>query len=62
MLGMIEDPVCGMQINIDTAPAQTVVDGEIYYFCSQGCKEAFDRNPARYLFPEGEDGKTSPGL
>jgi YHS domain-containing protein len=62
MLGMIEDPVCGMQINIDTAPAQTVVDGEIYYFCSEGCKEAFERNPARYLFPENEDGKTSPGL
>jgi YHS domain-containing protein len=61
MLGMIEDPVCGMQINIDTAPAQTVVDEEIYYFCSQGCKEAFERNPAKYLFPENEDGRISPG-
>ncbi len=45
MLGMIEDPVCGMQINIDTAPARTELDGEIYYFCSEGCKEAFERNP-----------------
>jgi len=61
MLGMIEDPVCGMQINIDTAPAHSEFDGEIYYFCSEGCKEAFDRNPARYLFPENEDGKTSSG-
>lgn len=61
MLGMIEDPVCGMQINIDTAPAQSVVDDEIYYFCSQGCKEAFDKNPALYLFPEDQDGKTTPG-
>jgi YHS domain-containing protein len=61
MLGMIEDPVCGMQINIDTAPARTVFDNEIYYFCSEECKEAFDRNPAKYLFPESEDGKTTPG-
>jgi YHS domain-containing protein len=60
MLGMIEDPVCGMQINIDTAPARTELDGEIYYFCSEGCKETFERNPTRYLFPEGEDGKTRP--
>jgi Cu+-exporting ATPase len=61
MLGMIEDPVCGMQVNIDTAPAQTDYEGEIYYFCSQGCKQAFDENPEQYLFPEDESGKTTPG-
>jgi P-type Cu+ transporter len=61
MLGMVEDPVCGMQVNIDTAPAQTEYDGEIYYFCSQGCKQAFEENPEQYMFPEGEDGKTTPG-
>jgi YHS domain-containing protein len=55
MLGMVEDPVCGMQINMDTAPAQTTYNGEIYYFCSQGCKAAFDANPEQYLFPEEED-------
>lgn len=55
MLGMVEDPVCGMQINMDTAPAQTEYNGEIYYFCSQGCKAAFDENPEQYLFPEEED-------
>jgi P-type Cu+ transporter len=61
MLGMIEDPVCGMQINIDTAPAQTEYEGEIYYFCSQGCKREFEANPVQFLFPEDEDGKTTPG-
>jgi P-type Cu+ transporter len=55
MLGMVEDPVCGMQINIDTAPAQTEYEGQIYYFCSQGCKEAFDENPEQFIFPEEED-------
>lgn len=58
MLGMIEDPVCGMEINIDTAPAKTELDGEIYYFCSEGCKEAFERNPKKYLFPEDVDRTT----
>ena len=61
MLGMVEDPVCGMQINIDTAPAQTEYDGEIYYFCSEGCRIAFEKNPEEYLFPADEDGKTHPG-
>jgi YHS domain-containing protein len=31
------------------------LDGEIYYFCSEGCKEAFERNPKKYLFPEDVD-------
>lgn len=61
MLGMVEDPVCGMQINIETAPAQTEYDGEIYYFCSQGCKMAFEENPNQFIFPEEEDGRTTPG-
>jgi Cu+-exporting ATPase len=52
MLGMVEDPVCGIQLNIATAPAQTEYNGEIYYFCSTGCKEAFEANPEQFLFPE----------
>jgi YHS domain-containing protein len=56
MLGMVEDPVCGMQITIETAPAQTEYNGEIYYFCSKGCQEAFEVNPEQFLFPE-EDQK-----
>jgi Cu+-exporting ATPase len=55
MLGMVEDPVCGMQINIDTAPAQTEYEGEIYYFCSQGCKREFEENPEQFLFIDEEE-------
>ena len=55
MLGMIENPVCGMQINIDTAPARSEFRGEIYYFCSEGCKDAFEKNPEQYLFPDDEN-------
>jgi len=55
MLGMVEDPVCGMQLNIDTAPTQTDYEGEIYYFCSEGCKRAFDANPEQFIFQNEED-------
>lgn len=55
MLDMVEDPVCGMQLNIETAPAQTEYDGEIYYFCSEGCKRTFDANPEQFIFVDEED-------
>lgn len=55
MEGMIEDPVCGMEINMETAPAKIEYEGQIYYFCSQDCKEAFVKNPEEYIFPNEED-------
>ena len=55
MLGMVEDPVCGMQVNIDTAPAHTEYEGEIYYFCSQGCKREFEENPEQFLFIDEDE-------
>lgn len=43
------DPVCGMAVDID-APAATVeYDGRTYYFCSEGCAETFEANPAAHL-------------
>ena len=42
------DPVCGMQVEEQTAAGKSEHDGETYYFCSPGCKERFDRDPARY--------------
>lgn len=38
---MAVDPVCGMSIERDKAPAVLEQDGETYYFCSQGCKREF---------------------
>lgn len=43
------DPVCGMSVHVD-APATTVEhDGETYHFCSAGCAEAFEADPAEHL-------------
>lgn len=43
------DPSCGMTIDPATATLTSVHDGTMYYFCSSGCKESFDTEPARYL-------------
>jgi YHS domain-containing protein len=43
------DPVCGMEVEPDTAAGQSEYQGQIYYFCSTGCKTAFEKNPEKYL-------------
>jgi YHS domain-containing protein len=41
------DPVCGM--TIDTAGSKsTVLDGHVYHFCSQDCREKFEASPKSY--------------
>lgn len=44
------DPVCGM--SVDPAAAgdkKSVYQGQTYYFCSTQCRDAFEKEPARYL-------------
>lgn len=44
-----QDPVCKMQVRKADAPAKAEHDGEMYYFCMQGCKDSFLQEPAKYL-------------
>jgi YHS domain-containing protein len=44
-----KDPVCGMTVEPSSAAAKRVHDGETIYFCAEGCAEAFDRDPKKYL-------------
>jgi RND family efflux transporter MFP subunit len=46
------DPVCGAEVEM-TAPDAIKADyaGTTYYFVSAECKEAFDKDPARYASP-----------
>jgi P-type Cu+ transporter len=46
---MAIDPVCGMSVDETTAAAKTSYKGKTYYFCSEDCKESFDRDPDKYL-------------
>jgi len=36
-----QDPICGMQVRKSDAPASYLYEGVMYYFCMEGCKEAF---------------------
>jgi YHS domain-containing protein len=45
------DPVCGMQVDPATAAASSEYDGQMYYFCSPGCKRQFDKDPEIYVGP-----------
>lgn len=44
-----KDPVCGMDVDPGKAGARKVeYRGKTYYFCSDGCKANFEKNPERY--------------
>jgi len=49
---MTKDPVCGMTVDPEKAPAKAEYKGKTYYFCAPGCKAAFERDPERYLGEE----------
>lgn len=46
---MAIDPVCKMKVDEEKAVAKSEYRGNIYYFCSLGCKKAFDADPEKYL-------------
>ena len=46
------DPVCGMQVALESAPATAQRDGQTYYFCCPRCAEKFSADPQRYLSPQ----------
>lgn len=52
------DPVCGMEVDPETAVFKTEHNGKTYYFCSPGCKADFENNPEKFLKEEaGAAGK-----
>jgi YHS domain-containing protein len=46
------DPVCGMEVDSDTAMWTAEYEGKTYYFCGKGCMLEFRDNPQQYLDPE----------
>jgi Cu+-exporting ATPase len=49
MANTVKDLVCGMDIDPATAAGKSDYKGQTYYFCSPGCKKAFDKEPEKYL-------------
>ena len=46
---MAKDPVCRMEVDEKKAKYKTTYMGKTYYFCALGCKEAFEKNPMKYI-------------
>jgi xanthine dehydrogenase accessory factor len=46
------DPVCGMTVPVTAASRQLRHDGVDYYFCSAGCRQAFEQDPDAYTRKE----------
>ena len=42
------DPICKMKVDPSKAAGESEYQGKTYYFCSAGCKQKFDANPAQY--------------
>lgn len=54
---MVKDLVCGMDIDPKTAAGKSDYKGQTYYFCSVGCKKAFDKEPEKYIKAQGHSGE-----
>jgi Cu+-exporting ATPase len=48
-MSLVVDPVCEMEIEQEDAAATVEYLGEVFYFCSENCKEAFEEDPESYL-------------
>ena len=45
----IKDPVCGMEIDPQSAFASRQAKGQTFYFCSENCVKQFDASPEKYV-------------
>jgi YHS domain-containing protein len=52
---LVRDPVCGMEVDPERAPAHATIDGVEYWFCARGCRDEFEahRRRARTDAPPG---------
>jgi YHS domain-containing protein len=51
---MPQDPVCKMTVDESAAAATTEYKGKTFYFCAAGCKEAFEKEPDKYVGESAE--------
>jgi Cu+-exporting ATPase len=56
----VRDPVCGMSVDPTNATQGLTHQGHDYVFCSAGCREKFQADPAAYLKPAAQKPPASP--
>ncbi|MDP6496139.1 MAG: YHS domain-containing protein [Dehalococcoidia bacterium] len=53
---MVIDPVCGTEVNEASTPREEwQYWGVPFYFCSSKCREAFQREPEKYVEVESDE-------
>ena len=58
---VVNDVVCGMDVESGTAAGRTEYKGQTYYFCGLNCKEKFDLNTQQYIGKSAETPKIGSG-
>ena len=48
-MAMVKDPVCGMMVDDKKTKVTLETHGQKFYFCSEACKAAFQKDHAKYL-------------
>jgi Cu+-exporting ATPase len=48
-MNQVQDPVCGMMVDLDTAAASVTHESREIYFCSDECRRMFEADPETYL-------------
>jgi len=48
-MATVTDPVCLMKLDSSLAGAQTMYEGQAYFFCSEECRRLFEQDPKEYL-------------
>jgi Cu+-exporting ATPase len=46
---MATDPVCKMSVEENKAAATYEYKAKTYYFCAFGCKDAFSKEPEKFI-------------
>jgi P-type Cu+ transporter len=60
--GTVRDPVCGMNVDPQTAAGSVDHEGRTYHFCSRHCVDKFRADPVRYLAPVEAKSDSAAGM
>ena len=51
-MGLVVDPVCGMEFSKNVAVAHSEYLDRTFYFCHPACQKIFDIKPSRFVYTE----------
>jgi len=47
-MGTVKDPVCGMEVDEETAVYKSIYENKVFYFHSSACQAEFLKNPDKH--------------